>query len=82
MPYSGATSTEETKTDKEVHEFGITHIVNIASHSFTIVCARNVDFLRGMGVSMAQISTLGMKRLTPSVLVNESSERKKCMENN
>ena len=49
---------------------------------FTIVCARNVDFLRDMGASMAQISTQGMKRLTPSALVNESSERKKCMENN
>ena len=40
----------------------------------TIVCARNVDFLRDMGASMAQISTPGMKRSTPSVLVNESSK--------
>ena len=40
---------------------------------FTIVCARNVAFLRNTGVFMAQISTPAIKRLTLSVPVSESS---------
>ena len=65
--------TGEKKTDIEAHEFGHSH----CQYSLSFFSPSRVPemwaFLRDTGVSMAQISTPGMKRLTLSVPVSGSN---------